>query len=196
MCLSVLRLHPHASGDRPGSLEVLRAARGVGTPRVARSASRGFGLVLVPGQREYLKTMLRSAIPIVLVSALVGCTSNAGSSSATPSTVSLYEKGGGIYVKGASGSPPVSLTLGYRPTVSPDGTTIAFLRDPRNPHYDGNGDPFVLQAWIIHVDGSGLRKLGQQEECCVGASASIEWSPDGSSVILTGGTQEQRLDVG
>ena len=98
-------------------------------------------------------------------------------------------------VEGANGS-PVALTRGFSPTFSPDRTTIAFLRDPRDPHYDGDGDPFLLQAWLIHTDGSGLRKLGQQHECCLGFSSDIYWSPDGSSVVLTGGPHEQRLDVG
>ena len=147
--------------------------------------------------------MMRFAIPILLVSLLVGCTSNAssqpGSSSATPSTASgfsrVYESGGSIFVEGANGS-PFALTRGFLPTFSPDLTTIAFLRDPRDPHYDGDGDPFLLQAWLIHPDGSGLRKLGQQHECCLGFSSDIYWSPDGSSVVLTGGPHEQTLDVG
>ena len=65
--------------------------------------------------------MTRLSIPILLVSILVGCTSNAssspGSSSATlsiaPGLFRVYESGGSL------------------PTISPDGTTIAFLRDPR-----------------------------------------------------------------
>ena len=137
--------------------------------------------------------MKRFAIPIALVSVLVGCTSNAssqpGSSSAAPSTASgfsrVYESGGTIFVEGANGS-HVALTRGFLATVSPDRTMIAFLRDPRDPHYDGGGDPFVLQAWLIYPDGSGLRKLGQQRECCVGFSSNLSWLPDGSSVVLSG----------
>jgi hypothetical protein len=144
-------------------------------------------------------TMKRFAIPILLVSVLVGCTSNAssqpGSSNATASGFSrVYERDGSIVVEGASGS-PVTLTRGFMPTVSPDRTTIVFLRDPRDWHYDGEGDPFVLQAWLIHPDGSGLRKLGQQHECCIGASPDLRWSPGGSSIILIG-IHEQRLVIG
>jgi hypothetical protein len=147
--------------------------------------------------------MKHPAIPILLVSVLVGCTSNASSppssSSATPSIASdfsrVYERGGSIFVEEANGS-HVALTRGFSPTFSPDHTMIAFLRDPPDPHYVGDGDPFVLQAWLIHPDGSGLRKLGQQHECCLGFSSDLYWSPDGSSVILTGGPHEQRLDVG
>jgi hypothetical protein len=140
---------------------------------------------------------------LLLISVLVGCTSNAssqpGSASATPSTASgfsrVYERGGSIFVEEADGS-HVALTRGFSPTFSPDRTMIAFLRDPPAPHYTGDGDPFVLQAWLIRPDGSGLRKLGQQQECCMGFSSSLYWSPDGSRVVLVGGPHEQRLDVG
>jgi hypothetical protein len=144
--------------------------------------------------------MKRFSITIVLLSVLVGCTPNAssspGSSSATPSIASgvsrVYERGGTIFVSLENGS-PVALTHGYMPRSSPDHTTIAVLRDPPDPHYAGHGDPFVLQAWLIHPDGSGLRKLGQQRECCLGIRPDLSW-PDGSSIVLVG-THEQRLEV-
>ena len=101
---------------------------------------------------------------------------------------------GTIFIEGANGS-HVALTRGYMPMSSPDRTTIAFLRDPADPQYVGHGDPFLLQAWLIHPDGSGLRKLGQQHQCCLGLSPDLYWSRDGSSVVLTG-THEQRFDVG
>ena len=136
--------------------------------------------------------MTRLSIPILLVSVLVGCTSNAssrpGSSSATPSIAPGLAR---VYESGGRSSRKISLPP--LPAISPDGTTIAFLRDPRDPHYDGPGDPFVLQVWLIHPDGSGLRKLGQQHECCIGASPDLYW-PDGSSIVLVG-THEQRLDA-
>ena len=145
--------------------------------------------------------MKRLSISILLVSVLVGCTSNAssplGSSSATPPTASglfpVYERGGTIFFVGEDGS-PVALTHGSLPKLSPDGTTIAFLRDPAGPNYHGGGDPFVLQVWLIHPDGSGLRKLGQQPRCCLGASAHLNWSPDGSGIVLNA-IRDQMWDV-
>jgi hypothetical protein len=145
--------------------------------------------------------MKRLWIPILLVSVLVGCTSNASSppssSSATPPTAPglfpVYERGGTIFFVGEDGS-PVALTRGLLPKLSPDGTTIAFLRDPADPNYHGGGDPFVLQVWLIHPDSSGLRKLGQQPRCCLGASAHLTWSPDGSSIFLNA-IRDQRWDV-
>jgi WD40-like Beta Propeller Repeat len=139
-------------------------------------------------------------VTIVVVSNLEDPNPSAAPASDGPSVVTagaefaVYESGGKIFVSGESGS-PVALTRGYSPTLSPDGTTIAFLRDPPDPHYHGHGDPFVLQAWVIHPDGSGLRKLGQQHECCMGFSSDLYWSSDGSSVVLTGGPYEQRIDV-
>jgi Tol biopolymer transport system component len=86
------------------------------------------------------------------------------------------------------------LTHGYSPKLSPDGTTIAFLRDPGDPLYDGHGDPFVLQVWLMHPDGSGMRQLGQQRGCCLGAIARLNWSPDGSRIVLNA-LRDQTWDV-
>ena len=66
-------------------------------------------------------------------------------------TLPVYERGGTIFFVGEDGS-PVALTRGFLPKSSPDGTTIAFLRDPADPHYHGGGDRFVLQVWLIHPD--------------------------------------------
>jgi hypothetical protein len=143
------------------------------------------------------------SITVLLVSVLAGCTSSAtsppGSSSATPARTSalprVYERGGTIFVVADDGS-PVALTRGLLPTPSPDGTMIAFLRDPADPHYHGGGDPFVLQVWLIDPDdGSGLRKLGQQHECCIGVRPHLNWSADGSSIVLKA-IREQTWDVG
>ena len=117
----------------------------------------------------------------------------AGEPEPTPGFSRVYERDQTIFVQEADGS-PVALTRGYLPTSSPDLTTIAFVRDPRDPHHDGHGDPFVLQVWLIHPDGSGLRKIGQQRECCIGASVDLTWSPDGSSIVLNA-IHRQRIDV-
>src|SRR3954454_139601 len=98
-----------------------------------------------------------------------------------------------IFGQRADGS-SVAVTQAFWLTSSPDGTMIAFLRDPRDPLYDKGGDPFVLQVCLIHQDGSGLRKLGQQHECCIGAIPDIRWSPDGSSIVLPG-IHKERIDV-
>jgi hypothetical protein len=128
--------------------------------------------------------MKRGSILIVLVSVLVGCTSNASSSpSSSSATLSIAPGLVRVYTSGGS-----------LPTISPDGTTIAFLRDPPDPSAKPGGDPFVLQVWLIHPDGSGMRKLGEEHACCLGAIPTLSWSPDGSSIVLSG-IHKHRLDV-
>lgn len=105
----------------------------------------------------------------------------------------VYEADGKIVVAEGDGS-GLPLTRGYSPTLSPDGTTIAFLRDPRDQHAEKGSEPFVLQAWLINVDGSDLRKVGQQRGCCVAIRGSVAWSKDGSSIVLRG-THEQTIHV-
>jgi hypothetical protein len=71
---------------------------------------------------------------------------------------------------------------------------IAFLRDPSDPRWDGNGDPFLLQLWLVQADGSGLRKLAQQHACCLGLVPHIFWSSDDSSIVFIG-THKQTVYV-
>jgi|SRR5690349_10675898 hypothetical protein len=89
---------------------------------------------------------------------------------------------------------------GYSAKLSPDGTTIAFLRDPCQPKIDcgrprtWSGDPYVLQLWVVNVDGSGLRKIGQQPGCCIAISGGLHWSNDGSRIELIG-SRSHWIDV-
>jgi hypothetical protein len=85
-------------------------------------------------------------------------------------------------------------TGGHSPTLSPDGTTIAFWRDPLDPHIK-NGNPYVLQVWLINADGSGQRKIWQERGCCVVLSPDLRWSKDSSSVVLIIGDHKIRIDV-
>ena len=105
---------------------------------------------------------------------------------------SLFEQNQEIFVRQADGT-AIALTHGFLPVWSPDHSTVAFLRDPLAPHHR-KGDPFVLQAWLIHPDGSGLTKIGHELGCCVGVSADLSWSPDGRSIVLTG-IRSQTINV-
>jgi hypothetical protein len=84
---------------------------------------------------------------------------------------------------------------GYSPKLSPDGTTIVFLRDPYDPHFK-NGATYVLQVWLINTDGKGLRKVWQERHCCIVLSPDLRWSKDGSSVVLVfSSDHKQRVHV-
>ncbi len=78
---------------------------------------------------------------------------------------------------------------------SPDGATIAILRDPPIARpCTGYCYPYVLQVWLIRLDGSHETKLAVQQGCCIGASPDLSWSPDGSRISLTG-SAFQVIDV-
>jgi hypothetical protein len=68
---------------------------------------------------------------------------------------------------------------GYSAKLWPDMSTIAFLRDPCQPNVNcsrprtWSGDPYLLQLWLVNVDGSGLRKIGQQPGCCIAISSGL-----------------------
>jgi Tol biopolymer transport system component len=127
--------------------------------------------------------MKRYSLPVLVVAALVGCTATAASPHSSPSTTPTNTVGLSI-----------AKARGAMPTTSPDGSMIAFLRDPPDPKWDGNGDPYLLQLWLVRVDGSGLRKLAQQHACCLGLVPHVSWSPDSSSIVFTG-THMQTVDV-
>jgi hypothetical protein len=148
--------------------------------------------------RKYVAIAVVAAIIVALVVFAAAADQNQTTKPArpTPSPVSDVSRSYArqtIVAQRANGS-SVAVTQAFLLTSSPQGTRIAFLRDPRDPLYDKGGDPFVLQVWLIHQDGSGLRKLGQQHECCIGAIPDIRWSPDGSSIVLTG-IHKERIDV-
>ena len=67
---------------------------------------------------------------------------------------------------------------------SPDGTRIAYLVDPPDPH-PTQPDPFVVQLWVADADGTHARKVFERPGCCLGFSwAGPNWSPDGRQVAL------------
>jgi WD40 repeat protein len=144
-------------------------------------------------QRQRARNQKFVAIGLVVVLVVAGAvvfassrsTGGASTASQPPSGFgSVYESDGEIFVRRVDGS-SVALTTGFLPVWSPDKTTIAFLRDPKGAHH-GTGDPFVLQLWLIHPDGSGLRKLAEERGCCVGASSHLYWRPDGASIVFSG----------
>jgi Tol biopolymer transport system component len=107
-----------------------------------------------------------------------------------------------VYTMAVDGSEPTRLAADLpspeqtQPAWSPDGSTIAFVAwegaapgsKPTGLDME-HGLPFDL--WLMAPDGSERRLL--IESCCLVAGAGFavqgpEWSPDGTKILLTGGT--------
>ncbi len=66
------------------------------------------------------------------------------------------------------------------PQVSPDGTTVAYVRHG----YDVMKDRPTARIWLVDVDGTGHRPLTD------GPGRSPRWSPDGERIAFLAGTDE------
>ena len=88
--------------------------------------------------------------------------------------------GSSIVAMNGDGSGRVQLTSGafndYGPDISPDGRTIAFMRDALNDAI--YNDPSIF---AMNVDGTGLRGI------ISGPAYDPDWSPDGHRIVFSGG---------
>src|SRR5262249_29000731 len=66
----------------------------------------------------------------------------------------------------AAGGPSKQLTDGSGPAWSPDGKSIAFVKDS--------------QAWLYDVAAGTSRKVSDLQ----GGAASIKWAPDGTALVV------------
>jgi TolB protein len=76
------------------------------------------------------------------------------------------------------------LKFGADPGVSPDGKRIAFVAGVVDPTID----QYVPRIWVMNADGSGKRQL-PIDLAAAGTWPNPDWSPDGSTIIFSGGSQ-------
>jgi Tol biopolymer transport system component len=70
------------------------------------------------------------------------------------------------------------------PRISPDRRKLLFYRAPR-----GNSERYDLASlWVVNVDGSGLTRLRAAGTDGWALQGHGEWSPDGSSIAMFGGS--------
>ena len=77
--------------------------------------------------------------------------------------------GGTIYVYNLATGKLWELTHGFDPAISPDGTTVAFVRD--------GGETGL---YLINIDGTNERRIFERS-----VLSSPKWSPDGKSIVFT-----------
>jgi Tol biopolymer transport system component len=81
------------------------------------------------------------------------------------------------------------LKFGADPGISPDGRHIAFVAGV----VDRTIDQYVPRLFVMNADGSGKRQVPIRL-----AAAETwphpDWSPDGSTIIFSGGTQGKEVD--
>ena len=122
------------------------------------------------------------ALPAVAAVALAGCGSEPGFSGQAPPGEIAFSFGGRIHVMGPDGSGVVRLTGGAAageavednlPTWSPDGRTLAFVRQSKRR------DETRLRVHLIERDGGPSRRLAT-----TGDVAWPAWSPDGGRIAF------------
>jgi hypothetical protein len=77
--------------------------------------------------------------------------------------------GGMIYAYDLQTGKLWELTHGFDPAISPDGSTVAFVRD--------GGETGL---YLINIDGSNERRIFERS-----VLSSPKWSPDGNSIVFT-----------
>ncbi|MDM7861330.1 amidohydrolase family protein [Alteromonas sp. ASW11-36] len=95
----------------------------------------------------------------------------------------VFDMLGDIYIVDINGGEAKPLTQDFawniHPTISPDGTEVAFISDR-----DG-----LSNIWIMNIDGSNLRQVTKEKNNII---HSPKWSPDGQYLVGTKGIMSSR----
>ena len=83
-------------------------------------------------------------------------------------------------------SPPPESLGDLEPQISPDGRLLAFVRS--GSRFWGNQD-----VWVQPVSGGEARRLTSGQYAYVWA---LNWTPDGTEIVLAGGAPQPVLGVG
>ncbi|MEM1056439.1 MAG: hypothetical protein AAGI52_13030 [Bacteroidota bacterium] len=162
------------------------------------SADGTSALVATDGAVESFPTgasasVAASTAPVVLKSAEAGVVARGTETSRfapvegrllnlTPSPdrqrVAFEVMGSGLYLANADGSGLVSLGEGQRPTWSPDGRWVAFMRAEDDGHHFTGAD-----LWAARTDGSETIRLTSAP----GLEMNPDWRPDGSALAYDNG---------
>ncbi|MBT1450295.1 PD40 domain-containing protein [Glaciecola sp. XM2] len=95
----------------------------------------------------------------------------------------VFDMLGDIFIVDINGGEATSLTQDFawniHPTVSPDGSKIAFISDR-----DG-----LSNVWIMDINGDNLRQLTHEKKNLI---HSPKWSPDGEFIVVSKGFVSSR----
>ena len=90
------------------------------------------------------------------------------------------------------GGRPRRLTIGTVrdtvPRISPDGTTVAFVRAPA-PQPGGEGKADRAEAWIVPLAGGRARRIARLKDDV----EAVSWSPDGRSLAFLAAAGERQV---